>query len=221
MSIKERIGERITQSRKALGITIKELAARTGELSAARISNWEQGTRSPGPMEARLLANVLNVSASFLLCLTDNPGGEISTSSNAIQLLPILTFKEAYGAKEYLHQNNILEDSKTKIIIDNIKGRKPGDHAFAVEIEDNSMEPSFHKHELIIVDTGIAPNPGDYVLAYIPQKNQTYLRKYSESSSKDCLYQLIAHNELWATIEVTNNKDAVIVGTVIEHRRYW
>ncbi|WP_457604303.1 helix-turn-helix domain-containing protein, partial [Legionella pneumophila] len=73
MDIREQIGNRITKARKELGITIKELAERTAELSPARISNWEQGTRSPGPMEAKLLADQLNVSAAYLLCLTDNP----------------------------------------------------------------------------------------------------------------------------------------------------
>ncbi|HHF7373994.1 S24 family peptidase [Legionella bozemanae] len=220
MSIKERIGERITQSRRALGITIKELAEKTGELSAARISNWEQGTRSPGPMEAKLLAKALNVSASFLLCLTDNPGGEISKSSNAIQFMPILPLQEAPKANEYFHGVNIIEDSKTKLIVDSIKGKKPSERSFAVEIEDNSMQPPFYKGDLIIIDTEASPNPGDYVVVYIPQKNQTYLRKYSEAKSKDYLYQLIAYNELWATIEVTSKNDATIIGTVIEHRRY-
>ncbi|WP_154699594.1 helix-turn-helix domain-containing protein, partial [Legionella pneumophila] len=46
MDIREQIGNRITKARKELGITIKELAERTAELSPARISNWEQGTRS-------------------------------------------------------------------------------------------------------------------------------------------------------------------------------
>jgi len=90
MSIKEKIGARITQTRKALGITIKELAERTGELSAARISNWEQGTRSPGPTEAKQLAKALNISASFLLCLTDNPNGDLAANSNTIRFIPII-----------------------------------------------------------------------------------------------------------------------------------
>ena len=77
MDIREQIGNRITRSRKALGITIKALSERIGSLSAARISNWEQGTRSPGPIEAKLLASELHVSASYLLCLTDSPEGEM------------------------------------------------------------------------------------------------------------------------------------------------
>ncbi|KTC66348.1 phage repressor (plasmid) [Legionella adelaidensis] len=75
MNMKKVIGNRITQARKARGILIKDLAERTG-LKATRISNWEQGTRSPGPEEAKILSKELNVAASWLLCLTDNPMGE-------------------------------------------------------------------------------------------------------------------------------------------------
>ncbi|WP_238143898.1 helix-turn-helix domain-containing protein [Legionella pneumophila] len=73
--MKKIIGSRITQARKANGLTIKVLAERTG-LGAARISNWEQGTRSPGPEEAKSLSKVLCVAASWLLCISDDPRGE-------------------------------------------------------------------------------------------------------------------------------------------------
>lgn len=73
--MKKIIGSRIMQARKANGLTIKVLAERTG-LGAARIGNWEQGTRSPGPEEAKILSKELRVAASWLLYLTDDPRGE-------------------------------------------------------------------------------------------------------------------------------------------------
>lgn len=75
MNIKKMIGSRITQARKANGVTIKVLAERT-RLGATRIGNWEQGTRSPGPEEAMTLSKELFVAASWLLCITDKPQGE-------------------------------------------------------------------------------------------------------------------------------------------------
>lgn len=73
--MKKIIGSRISQARKANGLTIKILAERTG-LGPARIGNWEQGTRSPGPEEVIILSKELQVAASWLLCLTDDPRGE-------------------------------------------------------------------------------------------------------------------------------------------------
>lgn len=70
------IGNRIAQARKANSLTIKELSSRTG-FSVSRIGNWEQGTRSPGPYEAKILSSELQIAASWLLCLTDNFYGEV------------------------------------------------------------------------------------------------------------------------------------------------
>ena len=75
MNMKKIIGSRITQARKANGLTIKMLAERTN-LGAARIGNWEQGTRMPGPSEAMILSRELGVAASWLLCLTNDLRGE-------------------------------------------------------------------------------------------------------------------------------------------------
>ncbi len=73
--LKKKIGSRIYQARKANGLTVKVLAERT-DFGAARIGNWEQGTRSPGPEEAMILSKELQVAASWLLCLTNDPRGE-------------------------------------------------------------------------------------------------------------------------------------------------
>ncbi|HHY7003690.1 TPA: helix-turn-helix domain-containing protein [Legionella pneumophila] len=75
MNMKKIIGSRITQARKANGLTIKILAERTG-FGAARIGNWEQGTRSPGPEEALVLSKELVVAASWLLGISNDSHGE-------------------------------------------------------------------------------------------------------------------------------------------------
>ncbi|HAU2515998.1 TPA: helix-turn-helix domain-containing protein [Legionella pneumophila] len=81
MNMKKIIGSRIMQARKTNGLTIKVLAERTG-LGAARIGNWEQGTRTPGPEKAKILSRELKVAASWILCLTDNPLGEFLDNSD-------------------------------------------------------------------------------------------------------------------------------------------
>ncbi|KTD53474.1 phage repressor [Legionella santicrucis] len=218
MDLKTEIGNRITQSRKALGITIKELAARTGTLSAARISNWEQCTRSPGPLEAKLLADQLNVSASYLLCLTDNPHGELHTNRKGARQIPVLSIKEAIHAQEII-TGGANPDAEQRITVDEFNKSLASTDLFAVMIEDNSMQPDFLEGNIVVVNSDLSPKPGDVVLVYLVEKKQTVLRKYRET--QDCLYQLLASNELWAMYEVKDVKDAKILGIVVEHRRYF
>ncbi|HFL2715764.1 TPA: S24 family peptidase [Legionella pneumophila] len=218
MDIRVEIGKRITKSRKAMGITIKELAARTKELSAARISNWEQGTRSPGPLEAKLLADQLSVSASYLLCLTDNTQGElIQNLESTTKQIPILSMKEAPHAQDIIGQGEAFSFEKT-LVVDGCNGSIKSSGLFAVQLEDNSMSPEINPGDIVIIDSQLQPNPGQYVLVYLTQKKQTVLRRYGEADG--CLFQLLPNSELWATISIKDVKEAQVIGVVSEIRKY-
>lgn len=70
MDYKKEIGRRIQAARDACGWSLVELSKKLGgRLSASRISNYEQGTRLPGPQEVNLLAEALGESAAWLACL--------------------------------------------------------------------------------------------------------------------------------------------------------
>ena len=73
MDYPKEIGRRIRQARERMGPkgwTLRELARATkGKLSGSRISNYEQGARLPGPSEAIILAEALQESAAYLMCL--------------------------------------------------------------------------------------------------------------------------------------------------------
>lgn len=218
MDIREQIGNRITKSRKELGITIKELAARTTELSPARISNWEQGTRSPGPLEAKLLADQLNVSASYLLCLTDNPQGDlIQNPENKFRHIPILSMKETPHAREILGQQEPFIFEKT-ILVDSLNPSIKSSALFATSVDDSSMQPELNPGDVVVIDGDLQPNPGHYVLVYLTQKKQTVLRRYGEADG--CHFQLLASSDLWATVSIKDVQEAQIIGVVVEIRKY-
>lgn len=215
MDIREQIGNRITKARKALGISIKELSSRTKMLSPARISNWEQGTRSPGPVEAKLLAQNLNVSASYILCLTDNLQGELTHSSgHTHRYIPVLAMTDALHARELLAGPH----TERAIVIDGFNKSQHSECLFAVRIEDTSMQPDFCVGDLVVIDAHLSPKPGDYVLVYLMGKKQGVLRKYCEAN--ECLFQLLPSNELWATVNVEQKDEVELIGVVIEHRRF-
>ncbi len=219
MDIREKIGNRIIKARKELGITVKELAARTERLSPQRISNWEQGTRSPGPVEALLIAKQLHVSASYLLCLTDSPSGEITSPRNkGLQFIPVVPLNEALTAKAKVESRDF-PTYENVVMVDEFNKAQNGVPLFAVKLDDASMKPEFNEDDVIVIAADTAPKPCDYVLVFLPAKNQTVLRKYREAD--DCLFQLIANNEFWATVNVKTADEAVIIGVMVERRQYF
>ena len=80
------------------------------------------------------------------------------------------------------------------------------------------MQPDVHIGDLVVIDPELSPKPGDFVLAYLPAKKQSVLRKYGEADG--CLFQLLASNELWATVSVKHADDADMIGVMVEHRQF-
>lgn len=227
MNIKQRIGERITASRKKLGITIKELAKRTEQFSAARINNWELGTRAPGPTEARVLSTILSVSPSYLLCLSDNPNGDLHLQSEILpRYIPIIPLCEANISKsklaEIIKELSPYSEEKLKIPLNGKIKKIAGPHTFATMIEDTSMNPDFKPGDVIVVDPEKKPKPGQYVIAYIKKTNENIVRKYREinkSASQDPCIELSSLNPDWPAINIS--KGDIVIATTLEHRRFF
>lgn len=224
MNIKEKTGHRITKARKALGITIKELAARTKKLSPARISNWEQGTRSPGPLEAMLIADQLNVSASYILCLTDSTTGDHTldiSGKNKPHMVPLFKMHDILEATTLLEDDSAdhLNERAEYIIVERYSAETLQSKLVATRVDDTSMSPVFSANDIVIIDISRIVLPGEYVVAYLTEKKQAVLRQYRESDSS--LYLLQPLNNVWAPLSVTKKDDVSILGTVVEQRRYW
>ncbi|OGO92827.1 MAG: hypothetical protein A3F10_04860 [Coxiella sp. RIFCSPHIGHO2_12_FULL_42_15] len=225
MNIKQRIGDRITASRKKIGITIKELAKRTEQFSAARINNWELGTRAPGPTEAKVLSNILGVSPSYLLCLSDSPNGDLHLQFEILpRYIPLIPLHGANISKTKLAEiiEGLSPYSKTepKISLDERISVIAGQNTFAVIIEDTSMSPDFKPGDTIIVDPEKKPRPGEYVIAHIKKSGENIIRKYRETNNPESQEPRIELNSLntdWPTVFIS--KGDIIIATLIEHRR--
>lgn len=217
MNIKEKIGHRIMAERKAKGLTRKALAELTGELKVSRINNYERGDRTPGPTEIKLLADALEVSPSYLMCLTDNREGKLSKSLGMGALIPVLDYKQAIDASTFIQKIKEHVDSQVEFIpVSTNVGDSLGKNAFALKIKDDSMTPEFRVNDVIIVDPDSRqPKPGDFVVALIEGEQEVILRKYKQlSAAKDVQeFELIALNKDWADIRVAStDMQARIIG---------
>lgn len=219
MNIKEKIGQRIMTERKAKGLTRKALAELTSELKISRINNYERGDRTPGPTEIKLIADALEVSASYLMCLTDNREGKMTKSFGMGALIPVLDYKQAIDSAAFIQK--IKEDVDTKvefIPVSTAVSDSIGKNAFALLIKDESMIPEFRINDVLIVDPDTSSKPGDFVVALIEGEQEVIVRKYKQlSASKDTQqFELIALNEDWADIRVGSREmQAQIIGCAV------
>ncbi|HAT3871014.1 S24 family peptidase [Legionella pneumophila serogroup 1] len=204
MNIKKEIGKRILEARKAKGLTLKALGELAGGLKQTRLTNWEQGVRTPGPEEIKLLAQTLDVSPAYLMCLSDEK--QFKETINPSRLIPLLDYQQACEAK--LHTDKINEkDANTEVVFISVSSMllpELSDDAFALKMMDASMSPEIRVNDVLVVDPDIIPRPGSFVVALLENNKEVLIRKYKQLSASKANeeYELVALNHDWADIHV-------------------
>lgn len=219
--MKKDIANRIRESRKASGLTLKALASKTHEFSQARIGNWEQGTRSPGPQEAKVLGAALGVSAAYLLGLSNSPKGDLFLNTEYLpRYVPLIALDQTPITEKSLQEiiKNLSPYSKdrNKVPLNYENELNAGPFTFAAKITDNSMSPEFKPSDIIIADPEREPKPGDFVIAQIGSTK--IIRKYREISSlseKSAAFELIPLNPDWAMSKISDPKEGKILATIV------
>lgn len=95
------------------------------------------------------------------------------------------------------------------------------DHAFALEIEGDSMLPEFRPGDRVIIDQEVGPAPGDFVAARNGSEQATF-KKYRPrgiNENGEEVFELVPLNDDYPTL-YSNRERLAIIGTMIEHRRY-
>lgn len=217
INIKEKIGQRISEARKAKGLTRKALADQTADLKQSRINNWERGIRTPGPEEIKQLAQALEVSPAFLMCLTEQ-SKEISIAGFFVPLLDQL---QACDPKTYVPMIRSQEYVGDVVYIPfNLElGPRLGTFAFALKMIEDSMTPEMRVNDIQIIDPSVSPKPGDYVAVKISGKDEAIICQYKKLSYTSPEFELLTLNDHWPNIKVNEGVEVEIIGKVVQNIR--
>lgn len=217
-NIKEKIGERIFQERKTKGLTRKALAELTDDLKPSRINNWERGLRTPGPGEIKQLAQALEVAPGYLMCLTDDK--KIKTEFPWLgALIPLLNAQQACDPKTFIQalKEDCENNSVSFIPLSPELSQQLGENAFALRVQDDSMVPELKIGDVLIIDPDQAIRPGGLIVAHLQGSQEATVRRYKQLSASSTTheYELIASNENWASIRVSQACQHTIIGIVL------
>jgi SOS-response transcriptional repressor LexA len=219
LNIKKEIGKRILEARKAKGLTLKALGELAGNLKQTRLTNWEQGTRAPGPEEIKLLAQALEVSPAFLMCLSDEKQLKQTKSFN--QLIPLLDHSQACNAKVHIDAIRDQERSDDIVFISVSTALLPdlSDDAFALKMTDESMMPEFRANDVLVIDPNISPKPGDFLVVTVAGKNEVIVCQYRKLSYTSSEFELLTLNDNWPNIKVGDGVEIEIIGGLMQNIR--
>lgn len=96
-----------------------------------------------------------------------------------------------------------------------------GPDAFALSICGESMLPDFREGDLVIIDPGISPGPGDFVVASNDQHEATF-KKYRPrgvNAQGETVIELVPLNDDFPILR-SDRTPFRIIGTMIEYRRF-
>ncbi|HAT1987225.1 TPA: helix-turn-helix domain-containing protein [Legionella pneumophila] len=217
MNIKKEIGKRILEARKAKGLTLKALGELAGGLKQTRLTNWEQGVRTPGPEEIKSLARALDVSPAYLMCLSDER--QLREAKSPSQLIPLLDYQQACEAK--LHTGAELSSNCVYISISTVLLPQLSTDAFALRVIDSSMMPEIRVNDVLVIEPSILPEPGDFVAVKISGKPEAVICQYKKLSYTSAEFELLTLNDNWPNIKMNSNFDIKIIGKIIQNIRHY
>jgi len=210
------MGERIREARKSAKLTLQDVADRLG-VTVSAVSQWEQNRTSIDLSRAMKLAHALNVSLQWLI-EGDGPMDQQPISRDQKFYAPVVTRVTGGDWSEVITPQSVPEDAKYIEL-----SSKPQGFALVLELTGESMLPEFAPDDLIIIDTGLEPLPGDYVVAVTEGDMEGTFKKYRPRGLDEDghpIIELTPLNPDYPTLTINSKNPGRIVGTMIEHRRY-
>lgn len=202
------LAARFRNRRIGLNLTQTEVANAAG-VSQQSIESIESG-RTKKPRNLLELAKALKCSPDWLLNGKDiSPLSEIST-----RRIPVLNYIQAGLLTE---PSQIFEpDGDFEYIYTD---EDTPESAFALRINGDSMLPVFHSGDIVIIDTEVAPLPGEFVAAKNEHHEATF-KKYRPLGIGACAnFELVPLNPDYPSLRSTETS-LEIIGVMVEHRTY-
>ncbi len=191
-------------------------------MSVQAVSQWEVGKTTPTTINLMAIALVLNVPLQSLT--SDRKRKErIFNKTSSLRTVPKVSFDFLY---EMMDDPEKLE--KVTYLESRIVSTEPWeDDLLALTIEDDSMIPDFEIGDIIILNSSLDPQPGDYVAMRDPISKSVLFRRHSLRLVEEprrrhvvCLQPLNTHYpDFIIDPHSDNDRQHVLYGTLVEHRR--
>ncbi|MGV2049305.1 helix-turn-helix domain-containing protein [Agrobacterium sp. 22-209-1] len=226
------LGSIIRDSRKAKGLTQGEVAEKLG-VSVQAVSQWERDATVPGAMNLIELKEFLGFSLDTPITARDMlmylPDPIISTASGRRQpvVAPLVNWNQP---PEKWGELNTFESWGTEDEVEDPRDYlsihwKPVGDVWALEYKGFTMRPAFETGDIVIIDTGRAPEKGDFVVAKIDKHSAATLAVYVPmglDKRRAPIFELRFLNDKERKPErVDGENTGYVIGVVREQRRFY
>lgn len=212
--------ERLKQARERAGFADAKAAAKAFGWGYEAYKKHESGENGIRPQVAEKYATAFSVSPHWLLFGGRLPPEEERSVVPAFRLLPLFSLSEVASVC------NALPKATRQTAVDT--GQDIGPQAFCVELSDQSMVPdggagpdSFAPGDLVTIDPGKPPRPGDYVLFQYASTGLPVLRRLRARAGGPYPFDLVPLNSAWSVETITSPDQGRILGRLVRHIRVY
>lgn len=198
------LAERVKIRRSELGLTQVEAAEKAGIRQQSWASIEDGKTLKPRNIVG--IADALQCDPSWLM----NGGSFVKVSEMDVRKIPLISYVQA-GALAMKRSIETIEGDYEYVMTD----EDWSEHAFALKIIGDSMEPEFKAGDIIVIDPEIEPMPGEFVVAKNGEHEATF-KKYRPLPVGGH-FELVPLNPDYATMS-SIDREIHIIGTMVEHR---
>lgn len=208
------VGSEIRRRRKALKLTLEELAFRTGG-DTGGLSRLERGQQGYSDESIQRIAAALGCSVADLFYQGEDVSN-ITPTPVGTRRIPLISYVQAGAMTEIV--DSYACGAGADFLLSDLE---LGAYAFALRIRGDSMNPDFREGDVVIIDPSITPHPGDFVVARNGSNEATF-KKYRPrgiNENGEEVFELIPLNEDYPSMR-SDITPIQIIGTMVEHRRY-
>lgn len=189
------IGDMLAKARKDKGMTKTELAKVT-DINIGHLTHIEKGERNPSHKALKSICKALNIPYQPLMFTYDK---EIDEEQSL------------YNVTDCISYNKVLAIDKIGGFID-CPPKLPSS-AFAIKVQDSSMEPTFKKDSYVFVEPNSPLSSKDYGIFEL--NGSIIIRKFFSKKGK---ITLKADNKEIEEIKLSSEDNFTIIGKVFKNK---
>ena len=209
------MNERLAELRATAKLTQNAVAKAVG-VSRAAVTQWENGLTKPKGEYIHALAKLYGCTTGYILHGEDSGVGNVIPAPIGLRHIPIISYVQA-GCWTESCECRAVDGSIETITTD----LDLGSMAFALEVRGDSMAPEILEGDVVVIDPGVDPLPGDIVAAKNGSHEAT-IKQYRPRGTNDQgqeYFELVPLNPVYPTMR-SDHHHVTIIGVMKERRRY-